>query len=517
MVSGGNASASWTLPGGSPAGVYTVQATYNPAPVSPNFSGSVASGSGIGTLTVTPGNFLSDVAAADPSFKHIDGFDVLFGKGSTTSILTLKNTNPGTFHYQLVLTNETGTTIHGKGTKLPPRYVNNVAISDTNGASSSVILTVPSLPTNVGTPIPGTAAALANPAFTLQGGQPVKVRPGDGDSGDMPGITIKWLGSIPSGLTDCGQVPDPTTGSAWQSSSLSDGSVVKCIKIDGFSIPRHGKAKIDVNYELRIKNTTGWSSTAQQAFRAGFSFRSSTFVTFDSDFPIVTLRGFTYSANQAAGLVGAGQQVTAVGGFLFDTNGNGVQSAIVRLYTSQAAAQSSNCSSSGQVAQFTTLADGFYFIANTGVNTLDTVGNNLASGIQYYEAICGLPFLQQYWPARYIDHKLANKEFDEEDFYVAAPARIAFGGQPSSARVGRSLGTVTVMVLDGFGNIVTADNSDTITFTLSSGSLGGTVSRTVTNGVASFTTLTVGATGTYTITATSGSWSTVSTSFTISP
>ena len=43
----------------------------------------------------------------------------------------LKNTNPGTFHYQLTLTNETGTTIHGKGTKLPPKYVNNVAINDT--------------------------------------------------------------------------------------------------------------------------------------------------------------------------------------------------------------------------------------------------------------------------------------------------------------------------------------------------------------------------------------------------
>ena len=117
-----------------------------------------------------------------------------------------------------------------------------------------------------------------------------------------------------------------------------------------------------------------------------------------------------------------------------------------------------------EVAEYTTLADGFYFIANTGVNTLSTPNNSLASNIRYYAAVCGLSIPSQYWPARYIDHKLANKEFDEEDFYVAArPHRVR--GQPSNAKVGRSIGTVTVMVLDSFNSVSTADNSDSVTLT----------------------------------------------------
>ena len=104
-------------------------------------------------------------------------------------------------------------------------------------------------------------------------------------------------------------------------------------------------------------------------------------------------------------------------------------------------------------------------------NTLVHAGNNLASGIKYYAAVCNLSIAPQYWPARYIDHKLANKEFDEEDFYVSGPTHIAFGGQPSNARVGRSIGTVTVMALDSFNSVSTADNSDSVTLTISGGSL----------------------------------------------
>ena len=46
------------------------------------------------TITVAPNSLLGQVAASDADFKHIDGFDVLFGKGSTNSVNKLKNTIP---------------------------------------------------------------------------------------------------------------------------------------------------------------------------------------------------------------------------------------------------------------------------------------------------------------------------------------------------------------------------------------------------------------------------------------
>jgi acyl CoA:acetate/3-ketoacid CoA transferase len=73
------------------------------------------------------------------------------------------------------------------------------------------------------------------------------------------------------------------------------------------------------------------------------------------------------------------------------------------------------------------------------------------------------------------------------------------------------------MALDGFNSVSTADNSDVITLTLSSGSLGGTTSKTVASGVASFTNLTVATPGTYTLTATSTIGVTSSAQFTITP
>jgi hypothetical protein len=471
-------------------------------------------------ITVGPAlnGLLSDVAAADASFNHIDGFDVLFGKSpSGTSFSVLKNTNPGTFHYQLTLTNETGTTIHGKGTQLPPKYVNNVAITDTNGGSATVYLTVPSLPSNVGTTLPPSSnLGPTDPAFTLQGNHAIHVRPGGADSGpDADGITISYALQLGS-ASDCSQV------TSWTVGTPADGTPVKCIKIEGFSIPKHGKAKIDVNYEFRIKNTDKWAASAQQTFRAGFAFKSTTQITLDSNFgigtPLASLAGKTYTGNQAVGLVGAGQQVTAVGGFLFDTNGNGVAGATIRLFDTMPSGNACSLTLAAR-AETTSESDGFYFIWKNGTGQSSTTAANLPSGIRFYEAICGLPFDQAYWPARYIDHKLANKEFDEEDFYISAPTHLAFAGQPSSVRVGRSLGTVTVTVVDAFGNVVTTDNSDSITLSLSpSGALSGTTTRPVVNGVASFTNLTVGTSAIgYTLAASGPFVAATSNSFTIAP
>ena len=101
------------------------------------------------TIAVAPNALLGQVATTDADFKNTDGFDVLFTKGSSGSNLKLKNTNPGTFHYLLTLTNETGATIH-----------DNTVLNSANGATASVILTVPALPTSVGTPVPSSGVAL---------------------------------------------------------------------------------------------------------------------------------------------------------------------------------------------------------------------------------------------------------------------------------------------------------------------------------------------------------------------
>jgi hypothetical protein len=342
-------------------------------------------------ILVGPNALLGQVATTDADFKNVDGFDVLFTKGSSNSVLKLKNTNPGTFHYLLTLTNETGATIH-----------DNTVLNSANGATASVILTVPALPTGVGTAIPASAAGYTSPntsAFTAQGGKPVHAHPDD--KTDEMSVQVSYAASAPGG--DC-------SAATYTNGQPPDGAVVKCIKITGFSIPKHHTAKIDVSYEFAVKNTDGWNTNAQAAFRAGFAFKSSTNVHLDVQ--LGSNPSGNYSGNQVAGLVGAGQQVTAVGGFVFDTNGNGVAGRTVKLYNTAVA----DCSGTA-VASVTTQLDGFYFIYKTGPDQTDANPNNLPSGVKYYVGACSTP-TGTFSAARYIDHKLANKEFDEEDFYI---------------------------------------------------------------------------------------------------
>ena len=89
------------------------------------------------------------------------------------------------------------------------------------------------------------------------------------------------------------------------------------------------------------------------------------------------------------------------------------------------------CTTATPVASYATDPDGFYFIANTGVNVPSTPGNNLPYGIRYYVAVCDVPGVTPgYWPARYMSDKLGSKEFDEEDFYVSNPTHLGFSIQP---------------------------------------------------------------------------------------
>ena len=111
---------------------------------------------GTSTIAIVPGTLLSDVAAGDPEWQNeIDGVDVLFQKNGSGSSTTykLKATNPGTFKYRLSLENETGMDIHVRGHQLPNIVRNGVTLKDRNGASTTVFLTVPSMPSSVGTGI----------------------------------------------------------------------------------------------------------------------------------------------------------------------------------------------------------------------------------------------------------------------------------------------------------------------------------------------------------------------------
>lgn len=93
----------------------------------------------------------------------------------------------------------------------------------------------------------------------------------------------------------------------------------------------------------------------------------------------------------------------------------------------------------------------------------------------------------------------------------AAASQLVFGQQPSNASAGAIITpAVTVRVLDAYGNLVTADNTDQISVAIGSnpggGTLSGTTTLTVSGGVATFSNLAISKAGTgYTLTAASGS------------
>jgi uncharacterized repeat protein (TIGR03803 family) len=83
------------------------------------------------------------------------------------------------------------------------------------------------------------------------------------------------------------------------------------------------------------------------------------------------------------------------------------------------------------------------------------------------------------------------------------PTKLAFATQPVSTPTGMELPTVTVDVLDAYGNVVTTDNTDVVTLAVASGPgsflAGSTTSATVQNGVATFNNLTLVVPGSYTL------------------
>ena len=252
-------------------------------------------------------------------------------------------------------------------------------------------------------------------------------------------------------------------------------------------------------YEFRWKDTRNWGSASidpTTAFRAGFNFKSTTVIELDCH--AVGPRGQARpSAAEAAGgrpaeykaefmasgttptpaatpsgLTFAGEKMTAVGGFVFDPSGNGRPDITVRIFSAPSSGNRCNPSyaygSSNYVASVQTGSDGFYFIwqkdvDNTGVSTGT---NTLPSGFKYYVALCdftvggtAMPFAQLYWPARSMNNSLGNKEFDEEDFFVSGPTRLEYQSQSITGKINKTLGTVKVALLDGFGNVMTVDTA----------------------------------------------------------
>jgi hypothetical protein len=88
---------------------------------------------------------------------------------------------------------------------------------------------------------------------------------------------------------------------------------------------------------------------------------------------------------------------------------------------------------------------------------------------------------------------------------AGAPVLLAFAAQPVSTPTGVTLPAVTVQVQDAYGNVVTSDNTDTVSLSVSRGpgsfTPGSTTAATVVNGVTPFSNLALTKPGTYQLSA----------------
>jgi subtilisin family serine protease len=334
------------------------------------------------------GSVTNDLDTVDESFRHVDGFDVVFGKGTGTS-LKITSTNPGTLHHQLFITNNTGVGLNTPGGQT---------------AYTSAIIEVPGMPASCG---PNIACSpqidpVRDPAFRVRGHSAAHVWPDNHE--EQLAITVQYmtLAAYQQNGNSCADVP----GASYSSTLPADGAP-KCIKVSGYALPHKHKARIRTNFEFRPRGTDLWDPNSKLYFFAGFAFKSATTVTYG---------GASQTSIDAAGIVGAGNKMTAVGGFVFDPYGAPGTGQTVRLFDSLAAASATSCASSANVvAQDVVDATGFYFIWRTGMLN-DTQGqqNLLPSGVQYAVQLCN--GTAQLGPIKTTDNKLHNQEFEQVDF-----------------------------------------------------------------------------------------------------
>jgi len=113
-----------------------------------------------------------------------------------------------------------------------------------------------------------------------------------------------------------------------------------------------------------------------------------------------------------------------------------------------------------------------------------------------------------------------DSAFSNTAHATTTAAKLAFGGQPTTASAGQSLGAVVVDVEDQSGNVLAADDSS-VTLSVATGpssALNGTLTVQAVNGVATFGELTLDIAGTYTLAATdstSGATAVASDSFVV--
>jgi subtilisin family serine protease len=334
------------------------------------------------------GSVTNDLDTVDEGFKHFDGFDVVFGKGTGTS-LKITSTNPGTFHHQLLITNNTGV-----GLNTP----------DGQTAYTSAIIEVPGVPASCGPNVPCSSQIepVRDPAFKIRGHSAAHVWPDNRE--EQLAITVQYmtLAEYQNNGNSCADVP----GASYSSVMPADGAP-KCIKVSGFALPHKHQARIRTNFEFRLRGTDLWDPSAKLYFFAGFPFRSATTVTYG---------GASQTSIDAAGIVGAGNRMTAVGGFVFNPYGEPGTSMTVRLFNSLAAANAASCAStSNVVAQDIVDLTGFYFIWRTGaLNDAAGQANLLPSGVQYAVQLCN--GATQVGPIKATENKLHNQEFEQVDF-----------------------------------------------------------------------------------------------------
>jgi hypothetical protein len=372
-VSGGAASANYTVPAMTDVGNYSILAEYTSG-------GNYVASNNTGTLTIQPANLEDETATTDADFRHVDGVDALFKKDGNLTTLRLQNTNPGTVHYQLTLKNITG-----------------VVIDAATGSTARTILEVPSMTSCGSVNCPSSVDKTA-PAWILKAAKAVHVRPDD-RTDDMP-VQLSYKAS--------GTCADESTGYTTNLASIPGGAP-KCIRVMGYAIPKRERARLDIHFEFRWKDTGGWSSSPDSKlyFRSGFAFKSTTTVNFSVAPSIRT-------SIDAAGLVVAGQRVTAMGGFAFNTAGVAPVGYTVRAFNLQTDASCTIAVSDPRVvAQDVISADGFYFIWKKGTDQMNTAAAELPSNIKYYLQMCnGVTPVT----GHSVKNKLVDKEFDEEDF-----------------------------------------------------------------------------------------------------
>ena len=105
-------------------------------------------------ITINTGSLFSSVATGDPDWQNqIDGVDVLFQKSGPASTVHAQGHQPG--HVQVppvARERDRASTSTSRASSCRTSSGNGVSIKDANGGSTTVYLTVPSMPASIGTP-----------------------------------------------------------------------------------------------------------------------------------------------------------------------------------------------------------------------------------------------------------------------------------------------------------------------------------------------------------------------------